>query len=273
MPELPEVETTRRGLEPAVIGRRLNRVEIKQPRLRWQIPMYLPQTLQGRVIKSLKRRGKYLLFEIDHGTLVVHLGMSGSLRLEPRSMVNCRRPHDHVIFEFEDGDCLVFHDPRRFGAVLWTTLPIQSHPLLRNLGPEPLESDFDGHRLYRASRGHSQAVKNFIMDQKVVVGVGNIYANEALFCAGIHPARAAGRVSEKRYLRLANCIRQVLQDAIARGGSTLRDFVNGQGQPGYFQLTLNVYGREGKPCPRCGTAIKKIRLGQRATYFCPSCQH
>ena len=271
MPELPEVETTRRGLEPHLIGRRFIRVTVYQPRLRWPVPGDMEKKVCGHEIQAVKRRGKYLLIETDDGTLILHLGMSGSLRLS--SSLHQSSPHDHVIFTLDNGTCLIFRDPRRFGAVLWTPSLPEFHPLLRHLGPEPLDDQFDGDYLYRQSRHRKQNVKSFIMDQHIVVGVGNIYANEALFCAGIRPTRAAGKIAKQRYQRLSQCIKEVLLRAIGQGGSTLRDFVNEQGQPGYFQLTLNVYGREGLPCPRCGKPIKRITLGQRATYYCPRCQH
>jgi formamidopyrimidine-DNA glycosylase len=270
MPELPEVETTRRGLAPHVIGQTVQQVLIRQVRLRWPVPEELPADLPGHTVHSLERRGKYLLFGFGHGCLLVHLGMSGSLRL-----VQADEPvkkHDHIDLCLANGAVLRYHDPRRFGAWLWTREPPEQHPLLAELGPEPLGEAFDGDGLHRLAQGRSMAVKPFIMDSRIVVGVGNIYASEALFRAGIRPARAAGDISLARYRRLAQAIREVLGAAIAQGGTTLRDFVNGHGQPGYFQQTLNVYGRDGLPCPACGATVQCLRLGQRSTYFCPTCQ-
>jgi len=271
MPELPEVETTRRGIAPHVTGRVVRAVVVRDARLRWPVPTArLQRELVGQRIDDVTRRGKYLLLTTNAGALILHLGMSGSLRL-----VNCGEPplkHDHVDIGLDGGQCLRLRDPRRFGAVLWTTRSADKHSLLKSLGPEPLGEGFDGDYLHQRSRGRRVAIKAFIMDSKVVVGVGNIYANEALFLAGIHPSTAAGRVSRARYGQLAAAIKQVLHEAIGQGGTTLRDFVNGEGKPGYFQQRLNVYGRAGEACPRCGGAIHLIRQGQRATYFCPQCQ-
>ncbi len=271
MPELPEVETTCRGIAPHVQGRRVVAVVVYNGRLRRPVPPRLQRELPGQVIESLRRRGKYLLLVTRDGTVIIHLGMSGSLRLVP-----CSQPpekHDHVEFRFAQGRCLRLRDPRRFGLVLWTRRDPLQHPLLRHLGPEPLGSDFNGDYLYARSRGRRVAVKPFIMDGRVVVGVGNIYASEALFRAGIHPLRPAGHISRERYRRLAHEIRAVLREAIGAGGSTLRDFTDGEGRPGYFSRRLRVYGRAGQPCPRCGTALRQIRQGQRATYYCGRCQH
>jgi formamidopyrimidine-DNA glycosylase len=226
--------------------------------------------LRGQRIEHITRRGKYLLFHTRTGTVLVHLGMSGSLRLaapgEPW------RTHDHIELVLDSGRRLRFHDPRRFGCFLWLTEDPARHPLLADLGPEPLEEGFDGHHLFTRARGRSAPVKGFIMDSHVVVGVGNIYANEALFRAGIHPLRAAGRIGADRYDRLADAIRTILGDAIARGGTTLRDFVNGHGEPGWFQLELDAYGRGGEPCRRCGAVMREVRLGGRSTVYCPVCQ-
>ncbi len=269
MPELPEVETTRRGIAPLVEGRRVTDVVIRQPRLRWPVPPELPRLLAGRRLVGVTRRAKYLLFHFSHGALLLHLGMSGSLRVVPRGTPP--RKHDH--FDLVLGKrCLRLRDPRRFGALLWTDEPPELHPLLRHLGPEPLSSAFDGDHLHRLSRGRSRPVKSFLMDARVVVGVGNIYANEALFAAGIHPARACGRVSLARYRRLAEAVREVLADAIEEGGTTLRDFQQADGRPGYFVQRLQVYGREGRPCPRCGAPIRKRSLGQRSSFYCGRCQ-
>ncbi len=270
MPELPEVETTRRGIEPHIMGNTLRRVVVRNARLRWPVPRQLNQTLSGQTVLSLQRRGKYLLLGFSSGAVILHLGMSGSLRV-----VDCHTPpqkHDHVDFEFQDGQCLRLRDPRRFGAVLYTRKDPLQHKLLAELGPEPLGHDFSGDYLFRRSRGKKVAVKLFIMNSKIVVGVGNIYANEALFLAGIHPKRHAGRLSAERYAQLALAIKTVLRAAISAGGTTLRDFTAEDGRPGYFQQQLHVYGKAGEPCSRCGTAIKHISLGQRATYYCPHCQ-
>ncbi len=269
MPELPEVETTRRGLEPALRGRHIVAVQVRQPRLRWPVPRDLGDQLCGRMIQGIGRRGKYLLLTIDGGTLIVHLGMSGSLRL-----VGERSPgkHDHVILFLDDGRRLILRDPRRFGTVLWWQGPVQEHPLLRDLGIEPLAREFDGNFLYRLTRPNRRPIKNLLMDQHRIAGIGNIYANEALFLGGIHPTRPADSLKREECDRLAGAIKAVLSRAIDDGGTTLRDFVNDRGQPGYFQLTLAVYGREGQPCPRCHTPIQRRKLGQRATYFCPRCQ-
>lgn len=269
MPELPEVETTRRGIEPALVGHAVVRLTVHEPRLRWPVPREL-RALEGQVVRRLSRRGKYILVHTDAGTALVHLGMSGSLRLvEPATP---RRTHDHLELQLDSGLLLRFHDPRRFGCFLWFTTPPAEHELLRDLGPEPLETDFDGAYLFDRSRGRSAPVKSFLMDSHVVVGVGNIYANEALFKAGIHPLRAAGRIGAARYDRLAAEVKAILAYAIRRGGTTLRDFVNGHGEPGYFQLELDAYGRAGEPCRRCGTALTEVRLGGRSTVYCPRCQ-
>lgn len=270
MPELPEVETTRRGIEPHLLGAAIHRLLVREPRLRWPIPADLPGKLKARRIQSVARRGKYLLLATDAGTLILHLGMSGSLRLADPE--HPPRKHDHFDLVLESGLCLRFHDPRRFGCLLWTEADPEGHPLLAGLGPEPLGADFSGELLHEKSRGRSAPVKAFIMDSHVVVGVGNIYANESLFRAGIAPGRVAGRISLARYGRLAEAIRTVLLASIAQGGTTLRDFVNEAGNPGYFHQLLDVYERGGEPCRRCGAPIRTGRLGQRATYWCGRCQ-
>ncbi|BFN25918.1 formamidopyrimidine-DNA glycosylase [Pseudomonas sp. SCT] len=269
MPELPEVETTRRGIEPHLLGQRVDRVLVRDRRLRWPVPEDLDVRLSGQRIEAVERRAKYLLIKAETGTLIVHLGMSGSLRL-----VEAAQPvgkHDHVDILLESGQALRYTDPRRFGAMLWSEEPL-AHVLLASLGPEPLGEDFDGDRLYRLSRGRSMAVKPFIMDNAVVVGVGNIYASEALFAAGIDPRRPAGSISRARYLKLGEEIRRILAMAIERGGTTLRDFVGGDGKPGYFQQELFVYGRAGEFCKSCGSTLREIRLGQRASVYCSRCQ-
>lgn len=269
MPELPEVETTRRGIAPHVLGKRVKQVVVRQPSLRWPIPDTVHQC-EGRTLKSLERRGKYLLLGFTNGTLLVHLGMSGSLRIAG----NDEPPlfHDHVDLLCSDGTRLRYCDPRRFGAWLWTADDPALHPLLASLGPEPLTDAFDADYLLARAKGRKTAIKSFLMDSHVVVGVGNIYANEALFMAGIHPKRQAGRVSAARYEKLVVAVKTVLSDAIQMGGTTLRDFVGGDGKPGYFQQTLRVYGRGGEPCRHCKAPLSEIRLGQRTTVFCKTCQ-
>jgi formamidopyrimidine-DNA glycosylase len=269
MPELPEVETTRRGLAPLIVAGRIARLTIRESRLRWPIAPQLDRKIQGRRISALMRRGKYLLFKLDDGCLLIHLGMSGSLRYlaGPQPI----RTHDHFDIELVGGGLLRYNDPRRFGSLLYTNAP-ESHPLLRELGPEPLGEEFTGDYLWRKSRGRRTGIKQFIMNGHIVVGVGNIYANEALYRAGIHPARHAGRISRARLERLRNEIRSVLEDALRSGGTTLRDFVGGDGKPGYFRQSLAVYEREGEPCQRSGHPIKRQVIGQRASYYCPGCQ-
>lgn len=270
MPELPEVETTRCGIEPHVVGQSITALRIHDSRLRWPVPDGLSAQVAGQPIERIERRSKYLLMRLPGQTLLWHLGMSGSLRLaDPASP---RRKHDHIELLLSSGQCLRYHDPRRFGCLLAYEGQGLDHPLLASLGPEPLEAGFDGDGLYARSRGRKVPVKAFLMDAAVVVGVGNIYANEALFRAGIRPDRPAGRISLARYRHLADTVRQVLAEAIAQGGSTLRDFVNGQGEPGYFQQTLAVYGRGGEACRACGTPLVEVRLAQRSTVYCKCCQ-
>jgi len=271
MPELPEVETTRRGIEPHIKGQRIQKLVIRDHRLRWPIDPELPDILEQASIHKVQRRAKYLLLDCGHGTLIIHLGMSGSLRI-----LNADTPakkHDHVDLVFNNGQCLRFHDPRRFGALLWTTENALDHPRLAGLGPEPLSDTFTADSLHGKAQRRRQAVKSFIMDSRIVVGVGNIYASEALFMAGIHPSRAAGRISIRRYQTLVGAIRQVLTEAIAQGGTTLRDFSNSDGKPGYFSQSLRVYGRTGQGCTACGQPIKHLRQGQRSSYYCGHCQH
>ena len=270
MPELPEVETTRRGIEPHLQGRRIVKVVVRQPQLRWPIPADLAQLLVGREISEVQRRGKYLLVPFGHGQLIMHLGMSGSLRIVP--VGSAVQKHDHLDIELSSGQALRYTDPRRFGAVLWQPSGNSPHPLLAELGPEPLTDEFDGTYLFRRSRGRAAPVKTFLMDSHIVVGVGNIYANEALFGAGIRPDRAAGRVALARYQRLAEAVKFVLARSIRQGGTTLRDFVGGDGKPGYFRQQLQVYGRGGEACRVCAAPLAEVRLGQRATVYCRVCQ-
>lgn len=269
MPELPEVETTRRGIEPHLAGQTVEQVVVRNGRLRYPVPEDLDIRLSGQQICRVERRAKYLLIHAQTGTLLCHLGMSGSLRL-----VAAETPpekHDHVDIVLSSGQALRYTDPRRFGLMLWTLEPEQ-HKLLQKLGPEPLGEAFTVDYLYERAKGRKVAIKPFIMDNAVVVGVGNIYASEALFTAGIDPRREAGSLSKKRLAVLVDEIRQVLARAIEQGGTTLKDFVGGDGQPGYFQQQLFVYGRAGLPCLTCGRELSEIRLGQRSSVFCRGCQ-
>ena len=274
MPELPEVETTRRGIAPHLVGRRIGTVTLRRPDLRWPIPAEVAQLLPGQVIASVERRAKYLLLRTEIGSALLHLGMSGMLRVLPPDAPLGKHDHVDIGIEAEPGKgerVLRFTDPRRFGCLLWQW-PGETHPLLASLGPEPLTDAFDGDLLWHTSRGRKAAVKLFLMDNAVVVGVGNIYASEALFAAGIDPRKPAGSVSRVRYARLANEVKRILAWAIERGGTTLRDFLNPDGAPGYFFRELNVYGRAGEPCRVCATPIRQTTLGQRSTFWCPTCQ-
>lgn len=270
MPELPEVETTCRGIAPHVIGRTVLELVLRTEKLRWPLDRDLCTILPGQIIRSVERRAKYLLLKCDRGTIIIHLGMSGVLRIVDADVTE--KKHDHVDLILTDGHTLRFSDPRKFGVFTYTENDPQRHQFLTNLGPEPLDGNFTATYLYNLSRGKKQAIKTFIMDQKVVVGVGNIYANEALFQSGISPTRAAGRIGRQRYARLVDSIRSILQQAIKAGGTTISDFRQSDGQPGYFEQQLLVYGRAGQPCPDCDTPIKVTRLGQRSTFFCPECQ-
>lgn len=270
MPELPEVETTRRGILAHAQNRLITAVTVRQRNLRWPVPADLDANLRNARINGIQRRGKYLIFETGRGFMLLHLGMSGSLRIDEAG--RAPKKHDHVEWALDDGSLLRLHDPRRFGSIHWIKDSPAEHPLLRDLGPEPLAAEFDGDYLHRLSRRRTCAVKYFIMNSKIVVGVGNIYANEALFLAGIPPNRAANRVSAAQFAKLAAAIKAVLEDAIRVGGTTLRDFVNAQGNPGYFRLQLRVYEKAGEPCGRCGHIIKHKVMGQRSSYYCPRCQ-
>ena len=270
MPELPEVETTRRGLSPHLVGRRVLGATLRRPDLRWPIAREITAELPGQRIAAVARRAKYLLVEAETGSALLHLGMSGSLRVLPEG--TAPGIHDHVDVALDSGKVLRFNDPRRFGCLLWQPSGIV-HPLLARLGPEPLTDAFDGDHLWRRSRGRSAPVKTLLMDQAVVVGVGNIYAAEALFQAGIAPRRAAGRVSRAGYAALADAVKRILGHAIERGGTTLRDFIAPDGAPGYFEQELLVYGRAGATCKVCRTPLRSEPLGQRATVWCPRCQH
>ena len=267
MPELPEVETTRRGVMPWIKSQQITDMSVRQASLRWPVTDGIEERVKGQRVVDVTRRAKYLIIKLEKGSMLVHLGMSGSLRVvEPKAEW---RKHDHIELSFGNGAVLRYHDPRRFGSWLWS---LGDHHQLVHLGPEPLLSEFSGEHLWKLSRGRKIGVKPFIMDNKVVVGVGNIYASEALFRSGIRPDRLAGRVSRKRYDVLAGHIKDVLKAAIDQGGTTLRDFVNSSGEPGYFQQTLSVYGRGGKQCVMCDSALREIRLGQRSSVFCPTCQ-
>lgn len=270
MPELPEVETTLRGIAPHVKGVVVEKVVVRESRLRWAVTPGLKKALAGRRILDVERRAKYLLLKSADGTVLIHLGMSGSLAVVPSD--EPVQKHDHVDFCLAGGKVLRFHDPRRFGCILWLTGDPRQHPLLAELGPEPFSEVFTGLYLFERSRKRKAPIKSFLMDGRIVVGVGNIYANEALFAAGIAPERMAGTVTRKQYEALAAAIKAVLVKAITAGGTTLRDFSGGDGQPGYFQQELLVYGRGGEPCVRCGTLLTEIRLGQRTTVYCRKCQ-
>ncbi len=269
MPELPEVETTRRGIAPHILDHQISGVRVRQPRLRWPVPP-LQQLLTGHRVRAVERRAKYLLIRFGHGTLIVHLGMSGSLRLARHD--SPLRKHDHVELQFGDQG-LRLHDPRRFGALLWTTDDPLLHPRLRTLGPEPLSTGFNATYLHARAKGRKTPIKSLLMDGHVVVGIGNIYATEALFRAGIHPARASQRISPQRLETLVAAVKTVLGYAIERGGTTLRDFVNESGEPGYFAQELLAYGRAGQACARCGSTLTSRQIGQRTSTYCPGCQH
>ena len=270
MPELPEVETTRRGLLPRVVGRRIRGAVVRNGNLRWPVPADLPRRLRGEQVVDIRRRGKYLLFDCSHGHLLVHLGMSGRLSLVPDDAPV--RIHDHVDVQLEGHESLRLTDPRRFGAMLWLKGPAERHVLLRGLGIEPFDPEFDGEMLQRLARGRRVSVKHFLMNARIVTGVGNIYASEALFQAGIHPMRSVARISRERWDRLAVAVRETLTRALDAGGTTLRDYAGADGTPGDFQNATAVYGREGLPCRRCGTPIRAQRQGQRSTFHCPACQ-
>lgn len=270
MPELPEVEVIRLGIAPHVEGQVVKDVFVWNRHLRWSIPTRIRSHLLDRRFLSIARQGKYLLWYTDGGCMLMHLGMSGSLRFVPQGTQP--RKHDHFAILLASGQALHFHDPRRFGAILWTGSDPLQHKLIKNLGIEPLSKAFNGEYLYQRSRNRSLAIKSFIMDGSNVVGVGNIYANEALFVAGIHPKRKANRNALRRYSRLATVIKQVLSHAIELGGTTLRDFSDGHGSPGYFQQQLYVYGRGGQACRQCGSSIKCCRINQRSAFYCAKCQ-
>lgn len=269
MPELPEVETSRRGISPHIIGSSITHVIIRQTQLRWLVPSDLSDHIHNQTLLSIDRRAKYLLLNFESGTVLIHLGMSGSVRICPLDAT--AQKHDHVDLVFNN--CLLrYTDPRRFGSILWLGLSPLDSKLICHLGPEPLSDEFTGKHLHQLSKGRKLPVKQFIMDQKVVTGVGNIYATEALFMAGISPTRSAGNVSLKRYQALVEVIKVILEAAIKQGGTTLKDFVGGDGKPGYFQQTLHIYGKSGENCPQCNSALKSIKLAARNSVYCPNCQ-
>ena len=271
MPELPEVETVRRGLALHLTGKHIRKAVVRQRQLRYPVSKGLEHKIKGQCVEAIERRAKYLLIKLERGCLICHLGMSGSLRiLDDTHPIG---PHDHIDICMDDHRVLRFCDPRKFGAMLWTTKDPMQHKLLHRLGPEPLAADFNGEYLYKLSRGRKLAVKSFLMDSRVVVGVGNIYANEALFKARVHPTRAAGQIARQRYESIAAAVRTILKSAIRKGGTTLRNFVAEDGKPGYFKQVLNVYQRAGEACTSCQTPIRRSYIAQRSTFYCPRCQH
>jgi formamidopyrimidine-DNA glycosylase len=271
VPELPEVETTRRGIEPHVVGRRIQRLLVHDRRLRWPVDLALITAVTGSAIRRAGRRAKYLLLETDAGTLILHLGMSGSLRVLPA--ITPRIAHDHVDIELDSGQTLRFNDPRRFGSLMFTTGDPATHPLLRSLAPEPLEDDFNAEYLWKITRRRAVAIKQLIMNARLVVGVGNIYASEALFRARIRPRRQARSLTRAECAKLVRAIKATLAMAVKVGGTTLRDYVGADGNPGYFRQKLYVYERAGSPCRVCGNPVKQFTQGARSTYWCPTCQH
>jgi formamidopyrimidine-DNA glycosylase len=270
MPELPEVETTLRGIKPSILNQEVIDITLRHTKLRWPIPHDLKSHLLGQVVKQVSRRAKYLLFTFETGTLILHLGMSGRLVIVKASVP--AKVHDHVDITFANHTTLRFNDARRFGALLFTTAPPEQHPLLAKLGPEPLTTAFNGKYLWERARGKKVALKSYIMNGHIVAGVGNIYATEALFQAGLRPQKAAGKVSREQYDKLAQAIKTILHQAIKKGGTTLKDFMKPSGSPGYFSIDLQIYGKNGKPCPCCHTSLKAVQLGQRTSVYCPSCQ-
>lgn len=270
MPELPEVQTILNGIEPHIVQQKIKQIKIYQPRLRWDIPKEIVSLLKNKKLLSLTRRGKYLLLNFSNGTLLIHLGMSGRLTILENPPI--AKKHEHVDFYFANGVCLRYTDPRRFGAILWAGNKPQSHPLLQIIGPEPLDKEFDATYLFERSRKKTVGTKIFIMNSKIVSGVGNIYAAESLFAAKIHPLKTAGKLTEEECKNLVKAIKKVLQHAIKQGGTTLKDYKRSDGSPGYFRIELKVYGRAGEPCVRCGAVLKSLRIAGRSTVFCPNCQ-
>ena len=270
MPELPEIETIKRGIAPYLEGKRITQLIIRERRLRWPIPDDLATQVTGHIINTVTRRAKYLLIHLDHGTLILHLGMSGSVRIIPQNTPVTA--HEHFDLILATGQCLRLRDPRRFGALLWHVGPIDIHPLLNELGPEPLSDDFTSSYLIKLATNRRVPIKTFIMNSKIIAGVGNIYASEALFMAGLHPLLPCNIIEPKQYTQLVIAIQQVLTQAIAQGGTTLRDYAQADGSLGYFANSLQVYGRNGYPCYQCNTIIETLRINQRASFFCPKCQ-
>lgn len=270
MPELPEVEVSRMGISPHMMNQRIDKIVVRNRQLRWPVPEEVHLT-EGLSIDNIRRRAKYLLIDTQAGSLILHLGMSGRLKIVPTQTP--LQKHDHIDIQMSNGHCLRLNDARRFGAFLWQAKDKPSHALFASLGPEPLTDEFDGQRLFDLSRGKQVAVKNFIMANNIVVGVGNIYANESLFIAGIDPRKSAGKVSKQRYMKLAVIIKEVLEKAIQQGGTTLKDFAQVDGSPGYFAQQLLVYGRSGKACVKCESTIKSVTIGQRNTFYCTNCQN
>ena len=270
MPELPEVETSRRGIEPHLKNRTITDIKIRQHKLRWPIPKDLPALASNKKIRQVGRRAKYINLQLDNGNIIIHLGMSGSLRICKKDTP--AEKHDHIDFIMSNKKILRLRDPRKFGCVLWTDEPLSEHKLIRSLGPEPLDDNFDTDYLFDKAKKRSCSIKSLIMNSHIVVGVGNIYANESLFKAGINPKRKAGSISKSRMIKLVDAIKQTLREAIKQGGTTLRDFTSETGKPGYFAQELQVYGRAGEPCPVCGSAVKQITQQQRSTFYCAKCQ-
>lgn len=271
MPELPEVETTLRGIQPHIENQRIKQVSVRHYALRWPVPENIHLLLKGQTVQQLERRGKYILLKTQKGTVILHLGMSGSLRILLQPALSAGK-HDHIDIEFANKKLLRFTDPRRFGAFLWTEDNPDLHPLLKHLGPEPLSKHFSGAYLWQRARYRKTTIKTLIMDSKIVTGVGNIYAAEALFAAQIHPETLACRITEEHLIALVTAIKTILKAAIKKGGTTLKDFMKSDGKPGYFAFHLKVYGRAGLPCINCKTVLIDIRLGQRSTVYCPHCQ-
>lgn len=270
MPELPEVETILQGIKPFVILQTISNIDIYQNKLRWKIPSNLNSKLKNQTILQLSRRGKYLLFTTQTGTLIIHLGMSGKLFIKPKQ--HALQKHEHAVFTLNDEHSLSYVDPRRFGAILWTENDPLKHKLLKDLGPEPFSDDFNAEYLYELSKRHKCPIKQLIMNSKIVTGVGNIYANEALFQAEIFPGSVANTITKKQFYTLVEKIKKVLKKAIEKNGTTIHDFATSNGKPGDFQNELKVYGRTNLPCKECKTLIKEIRIGQRSTFYCPKCQ-
>ncbi len=271
MPELPEVETTRSGIEPHLVNQTISDVTVNQPRLRIRVPNELKATLLQQTIQSVRRRSKYLLIELANHTLIIHLGMSGHLRVEPQKAIT--RKHDHIILSLGSGNCLIYNDPRRFGLFTLTERHLaEQHPLLNKLGPEPLSDRFNANYLRKITLGKQQAIKALLMDSQRVVGIGNIYATEILYETGIHPQQPAGSLSQQQLMQIVDETKIILQQAITAGGTTLKDFYQSNGKPGYFAQKLKAYGRAGEPCERCGQTLQAIQITQRKSVFCPNCQ-